>query len=66
MTYPAELLERADLANQETSNGPDQAANSIAELEFGYLGQGLTVGDDDNADIAEKLDRLQEVHAYVC
>lgn len=58
---PAELLQSADLAQEEAGQRPDETADGVAELELGCLGQGLAVGDDDDGHVAEKLDGLEDV-----
>ena len=63
VSEPAELLEGADLANEEACEGPDKAADGVAELEFGGFGESFAVGNNDDGNIADELDGLQDVHA---
>lgn len=58
---PAELLEGSDLAQEETGQSPHQTADGVAELELGGLGEGLTVGDNDDSNIAQQLNSLEDV-----
>lgn len=58
---PGELLQGPNLAQDEAGEGPDQAANSIAELEFYGFRQRFAVGYDDGADVADKLDGLKDI-----
>lgn len=58
---PTEFLQSTDLAEDEASQGPDQAADDVAELELGGLRQSLAVGDNDQTDIQEQLNALQNV-----
>lgn len=44
---PAKLLQRSNLANEETRYSPEQAADSIAELKLYGLGQGFAIRDND-------------------
>lgn len=58
---PTELLEGTNLTNEETNNGPDQTADNKAEFELGDLRQSLSVGDDNQTNVENKLDTLQDV-----
>ena len=58
----AEFLQRADLAEEEAGQGPHETADGVAELESGGFRERFAVGDDDGADVADELDRLEYVH----
>lgn len=58
---PTEFLQGSNLAEDESGQGPDQAANGIAQLELDRFRQRLAVGDDDGPDVANELDGLEDV-----
>jgi hypothetical protein len=53
---PTVFLECPNLANTETDDSPDQAADSVTKFELAHLRQRLSVADDDEAGSTEKLD----------
>jgi hypothetical protein len=55
------FLECADLTDTKANERPNETADGIAEFEFGDLGKGLAVADDDITDAEEQLKTLQEV-----
>ena len=61
VSEPAVFLQRADLPDDVAAEGPDEAADGVAELELGDLREGLPVADYDYADVEEELDALQDV-----
>jgi hypothetical protein len=60
---PSKFCESSNLANNGTTNGPEDDTNHEAKFEFGDLGQRLSVHDDDDGDVAYQLDGLQNIHA---
>ena len=58
---PAEFLECTDLSKQSASDGEDDATDHEAEAARGDLRQTLCVLYDNDTDIAEQLDRLEEI-----
>ena len=60
---PSKFLQRANLADEKAPNCPDKAADGVTQLEFGGLRECFTIGDCDDRDIAEELDRLEDVQA---
>jgi hypothetical protein len=53
---PTVFLKCPNLANTETYDSPDQAADSVTKFELAHLRQRLSVTDDDEAGSTEKLD----------
>jgi hypothetical protein len=51
----AEFLQSSYLTNCKAKDCPDQTAHSVAEFEFGHLGKGLPVADDDNTNGYQEL-----------
>lgn len=48
-------MQRSDLTEEETSQSPDETADGVAQFEFRDLGESFTIGYNDDANIAEKL-----------
>lgn len=59
---PAELLQRPNLTQGKAGQGPHETAHGVTELELGCLRQRFSIGDDDDSNVAQKLNSLQEVH----
>lgn len=60
---PSKFCESSNLANNGTTDRPEDDTNHKAKLEFGDLGERLTVHDDDDSDVTDKLNGLEDVHA---
>lgn len=57
----AQLVKRPDLSQEETHNGPDQAAYDIAKAEFGHLRNRKTIADNEDANADHELQSLKEI-----
>lgn len=52
---PSEFLQRSDLAEKETGQGPDETTDGVAQLELRGFRESFSVRDDDDADTAYEL-----------
>lgn len=53
-------MQSANLAEQETCNGPYHHTDCVAELELTNLGECFAVTDQDDGDVQEQLDCLED------
>lgn len=61
ISQETELGQTSDLADNGTCDGPDENEDGIATFTLCYLGETLTITQDDDSNVTEQLDGLEEV-----